>query len=209
MNKLVEERRKWRKFGDARDAGPGPEESTTNLSLEEMYLEYSNRPEGGQDKSQVTKTQKENATLGITCRNCGRDHWTSKCPYGKNELMPTKKESPALGGGDGKYQPPRPGSALHSSTNSFGGEQKEEVATVRVANLSEETKESDLAELFRNFGPISRIYLAKDKTNGASRGFAYVNFLHKEDAARAIQKLDGYGYDHLILHLEWAKPSNK
>lgn len=81
----------------------------------------------------------------------------------------------------------------------------DEFATVRVTNLSEDTKEADLQELFRPFGPISRIYLAKDKENNTSRGFAFVSFIRKEDAAKAIEKLSGYGYDHLILHLEWAK----
>jgi translation initiation factor 3 subunit G len=74
-----------------------------------------------------------------------------------------------------------------------------------VTNLSEDAKESDLSDLFRTFGPISRIYLAKDKNTGLSKGFAFINFVHREDAARAIEKLSGFGYDNLILHLEWAK----
>jgi translation initiation factor 3 subunit G len=39
-------------------------------------------------------------------------------------------------------------------------------ATIRVTNLPENTRESDLQELFRLFGPISSIYLAKDKNTG-------------------------------------------
>ena len=42
-------------------------------------------------------------------------------------------------------------------------------ATIRVTNLSEDTREDDLQELFRPFGGISRIYLAKDKNTGASK----------------------------------------
>ena len=80
-----------------------------------------------------------------------------------------------------------------------------EEPTLRVTNLSEDTRESDLSELFRPFGAISRIYLAKDKHTGLSKGFAFINFVHREDAARALEKLQGHGYDHLILHLEWAK----
>ncbi|XP_015277288.1 PREDICTED: eukaryotic translation initiation factor 3 subunit G [Gekko japonicus] len=54
---------------------------------------------------------------------------------------------------------------------------------------------------------ISRIYLAKDKTTGQSKGFAFISFHRREDAARAIAGVSGFGYDHLILNVEWAKPS--
>nr|XP_025037799.1 eukaryotic translation initiation factor 3 subunit G [Pelodiscus sinensis] len=80
-------------------------------------------------------------------------------------------------------------------------------ATIRVTNLSEDTRETDLQELFRPFGSISRIYLAKDKTTGQSKGFAFISFHRREDAARAIAGVSGFGYDHLILSVEWAKPS--
>ncbi len=37
------------------------------------------------------------------------------------------------------------------------------------------------------------------------QGFAFINFTYREDAARAIQSVQGFGYDHLILNVEWAK----
>lgn len=46
-------------------------------------------------------------------------------------------------------------------------------ATIRVTNLSEDTREADLQELFRPFGSISRIYLAKDKNTGQSKVSAH------------------------------------
>jgi translation initiation factor 3 subunit G len=61
-------------------------------------------------------------------------------------------------------------------------------------------------DLFSPFGLISRIYIAYDRETGESRGFAFVNFVHKEDAARAVEKLDGHGYDNLILRVEFAAP---
>ncbi len=79
--------------------------------------------------------------------------------------------------------------------------------TIRVTNISEDTTEADLQELFQPFGRISRVYLAKDKETMQSRGFAFVSFVHREDAASAMTKLQGHGYDHLILKLEWARPS--
>jgi len=63
-----------------------------------------------------------------------------------------------------------------------------------------------MQELFNPFGSISRIYIAYDRETGESRGFAFVNFVHKDDAARAVERLDGYGYDNLILRVEFAAP---
>ncbi|XP_068034327.1 eukaryotic translation initiation factor 3 subunit G-B-like [Anomalospiza imberbis] len=76
---------------------------------------------------------------------------------------------------------------------------------IHVTNLSEDTRETDLQELFHPFGFISRIYLAKDKTTGQSKGFTFISFHRREDAARAITGMSGFGYDDLILNVEWAK----
>ncbi len=78
-------------------------------------------------------------------------------------------------------------------------------ATVRVTNLPEETQEQDLRDLFTPFGPVSRVFLAKDKTNNTSKGFAFITFNEKKDAQKAIECVSGFGYDHLILKVEWAK----
>ena len=84
---------------------------------------------------------------------------------------------------------------------------RDDTAALRVSNLSDDVREDDLQELFRPFGPITRTYLAKDRETGFSRGFAFINFVRREDAQAAMDKLAGYGYDHLILQIEWAKPS--
>ncbi len=83
----------------------------------------------------------------------------------------------------------------------------EDTAAIRVSNLSENTQEGDLQELFKPFGHIARIFLAKDKITGQCKGFAFINYYKKDDAAKAIATLNGFGYDHLILNVEWAKPS--
>ena len=76
----------------------------------------------------------------------------------------------------------------------------EDTAAIRVSNLSEN---------FRPFGRIARIFLAKDKMTGQCKGFAFINYYRQEDAAKAIATLNGFGYDHLILNVEWAKPSTR
>ncbi|XP_041282805.1 eukaryotic translation initiation factor 3 subunit G, partial [Onychostruthus taczanowskii] len=108
----------------------------------------------------------------------------------------------------GKYVPPslRDGASRRGESMQ-PNRRADDNATIRVTNLSEDTRETDLQELFRPFGSISRIYLAKDKTTGQSKGFAFISFHRREDAARAIAGVSGFGYDHLILNVEWAKPS--
>ena len=73
--------------------------------------------------------------------------------------------------------------------------------TVRVSNLPEEATETDLMELFKPFGKVNRVFLAKDKNKQISRGFAFVTFLNKDDAQRAIWGVNDYGYNHLILNV--------
>uniref|UniRef100_A0A8U7P7W9 Eukaryotic translation initiation factor 3 subunit G n=1 Tax=Corvus moneduloides TaxID=1196302 RepID=A0A8U7P7W9_CORMO len=164
----------------------------------------------------------------VSCRICKGDHWTTRCPY-KDTLGPMQKElAEQLGLSTGEKEKipgePEPVAAQVSKTGKYvppslrdGASRRGESmqpnrraddnATIRVTNLSEDTRETDLQELFRPFGSISRIYLAKDKTTGQSKGFAFISFHRREDAARAIAGVSGFGYDHLILNVEWAKPS--
>ncbi|KAI8564096.1 hypothetical protein RHMOL_Rhmol03G0155900 [Rhododendron molle] len=154
----------------------------------------------------------------MVCRTCGKkgDHWTSRCPY--KDLAPqseafsdkplASETAAAASGGTttkGAYVPP----SLRAGAERPAGSEmrrRNEENSVRVTNLSEDTREPDLHELFRTFGPVSRVYVAIDQKTGMSRGFGFVNFVNKEDAERAIAKLNGYGYDNLILRVEWATP---
>jgi translation initiation factor 3 subunit G len=111
----------------------------------------------------------------------------------------------ASGATKGAYVPPSMRAGAERTTGSDMRRRNEE-NSVRVTNLSEDTREPDLLELFRTFGHVSRVYVAIDQKTGVSRGFGFVNFVSKEDAERAINKLNGYGYDNLILRVEWATP---
>lgn len=119
----------------------------------------------------------------------------------------------------GKYVPPgqrgaagasaRTGSSLDTAfagASARGGAENDN--TLRVSNLTKSVTEDDLRDLFSRFGRVSRISLPRD-ANREPRGFAYVSFYDKKDAEYALDKLQGYGYDHLIIKLEWAKTSAK
>ncbi|XP_065829493.1 eukaryotic translation initiation factor 3 subunit G-like isoform X3 [Oscarella lobularis] len=170
----------------------------------------------------------------IQCRYCKGDHWSTKCPY-KDKLAPILQqeqeqksalENSGAGGATatgaaataagqaagaratvGKYIPPGQRAGEEGRRGEAMPWRRDEHATLRVVNLSEETTESDLQELFRPFGAVQRIFLAKHKMTHQSKGFAFVSYHNREDAARAMEALNGYGYDHLILNVEWSKPT--
>mmetsp|Transcript_26107 Transcript_26107/g.66610 ORF Transcript_26107/g.66610 Transcript_26107/m.66610 type:complete len:307 (-) Transcript_26107:124-1044(-) len=81
----------------------------------------------------------------------------------------------------------------------------EEQCSLRVTNLSMEAKQGDLEELFGTVGRLARVYVAKDEW-GEPRGFAFVTYYNRQDAERAIARLNGHGYDNLILQVQFAKP---
>jgi len=229
VSKSIAKRKAWAKFGLAvKDNPHGPDSSTTYVG-DDVYLVFTTNKEDleQEDKDDPLKKLKGNSI--VKCRVCKGDHWTTKCPY-KDSLQPLKdiedkekskdavdappaREEMGGGGGGKSYVPPSlrggPGAGPERRGETMNSRrQTDEAATLRVTNLSEDACEADLQDLFRPFGPIARVYLAKDKITNQSKGFAFVSYIKREDAARAIKSLQGYGYDHLILNVEWAKPSN-
>ncbi|XVE59324.1 hypothetical protein DITRI_Ditri05aG0036600 [Diplodiscus trichospermus] len=217
LSKRAVERRSWPKFGDAVREDVGSR--LTMVSTEEIVLE---RPRAPGSKVEETKVSGDPlAQLGkggavlMVCRTCGKkgDHWTSRCPY-KDLAPPTdgfvdkpavsEAATAAAGSGKSTYVPP--GMRAGAERSGTDMRRRNDENSVRVTNLSEDTREPDLLELFRPFGAVSRVYVAVDQKTGMSRGFGFVNFVNKEDAQRAINKLNGYGYDNLILRVEWATP---
>ncbi|KAA6414913.1 MAG: eukaryotic translation initiation factor 3 subunit G [Lasallia pustulata] len=74
-----------------------------------------------------------------------------------------------------------------------------------MAPVSEFAEEADLREIFERFGRVTRVFLAKDRETGRAKGFAFISYQERSDAAKACEKIDGYGYGHLILRVEFAK----
>lgn len=203
----IDKRKQWKKFGMCTGLPPGLEKGITEVSPDDFELVL-----GVDTKKPEVKEEGKSVFANIECRYCKKkgEHYTTNCPLkemlrGKEDEQ-QKEDQPATGAKGEVYRPPnRRGGAAGESTESS----RDELPTVRVSNLSESAFENDLQELFKPFGAVQRVFIAKDKLTGASRGFGFVTFYHREDAQRAINKLDGHGYDHLILHLEWALPSKK
>lgn len=235
--KIVAERRAWPKFGMSKEdkAGPNPQTTVVAEEIWMQFIANKDENEKEQESSALTKLMEQGKRGVVKCRICKEDHWTTQCPY-KDTLGPLRESlngpvdgEPEAGAGGaanapaaaapggstagGKYVPPsRRGGGMSDAQARISGDtmpdrRREDTAAIRVSNLSENAQENDLQELFKPFGHIARIFLAKDKMSGQCKGFAFVNYYRKEDAAKAIATLNGFGYDHLILSVEWAKPA--
>jgi RNA recognition motif-containing protein len=62
---------------------------------------------------------------------------------------------------------------------------------VFAGNLSFDITREQLLEAFGAVGPIQDVVMPLDKMTGRMRGFAFVEFESEDDAAKAIQQLNG------------------
>ncbi|KAF8885339.1 translation initiation factor eIF3g [Infundibulicybe gibba] len=214
----VAERQKWAKFGKEKGNKPGPDRATTtvgeNVTLKLSAGNKSNEAEAAPEDNIKAKLAKA-GTGKVVCRLCKGDHFTAKCPY-KDTLagLETTDTGVAAGLGSssgGKYVPPSmrgAGGARVAGDPMRGGPggNRDDLPTLRVTNISEDTQENDLRELFGIFGRVARVYVGRDRETGAGKGFAFVSFEERSVAQKAMEKVNGKGYDNLILSVQWSQP---
>ena len=75
-----------------------------------------------------------------------------------------------------------------------------------VGNLSFNTTEGDILELFKQAGNVVSCELIMDKFTGKSRGFAFVQMGTQEEANKAIADLNGKEIDGRALTVNEARP---
>lgn len=70
---------------------------------------------------------------------------------------------------------------------------------LHVGHLTRNVTEAHVREIFANFGTLKSVELALDKVVMLPRGFAYVEYETKEDAAQAKLHMDGGQLDGNIV----------
>ncbi len=75
-----------------------------------------------------------------------------------------------------------------------------------VGNLSFNTDERRLEELFQSIGPVDSVNIVRDQVTGRARGFAFVEMQSDEAAQTAIQKLNETELDGRKLAVNEARP---
>ena len=75
-----------------------------------------------------------------------------------------------------------------------------------VGNLSFETTENDLQDLFEQHGQVDEVRPMMDRMTGKSRGFAFVTMNEKAEAEAAISALNGKELNGRTLSVSEARP---
>ena len=75
-----------------------------------------------------------------------------------------------------------------------------------VGNLSFNTTENDLQDLFATVGPVTEVLLMQDRVTGKSRGFGFVTMATEQDAANAVSQFHGKSVEGRALTVNEARP---
>jgi RNA recognition motif-containing protein len=77
---------------------------------------------------------------------------------------------------------------------------------IYISNLSFDVNDSDLRELFEEYGAVSSAKVITDKFSGKSRGFGFVEMNSEEEGQKAIEELNQAEYDGKVINVSVAKP---
>jgi RNA recognition motif-containing protein len=77
---------------------------------------------------------------------------------------------------------------------------------IYVGNLSWECTQDDLLALFAEHGKVARAQVITDRETGRSRGFGFVEMENDQEAANAVQALNGQQFRGRPLTVNEARP---
>lgn len=223
VSQVIANRKNWKKFGESKYDGVGPNVSTTFVA-EEVAMDF--LPRQLEQEKTVEAKKSTVATPHVRqflyCRNCKTDdHKTLDCPYNEeykllqkleedlnpeSEQVKKQDEKPQVK--LGIYIPPGKRAELSGQVSDIAKlreqremrEQHENETTLRVLNLPENYSEIDVKKLF-SMGKsdiIMRVRITQS-------GMTFVVFKEKADAEKALKKFDKYTIDYLKLNVDWAR----
>lgn len=80
------------------------------------------------------------------------------------------------------------------------------MTNIFVGNLSYQTTESELEALFGAYGAVERVTVVRDRDTGQPRGFAFVEMTNSNEAANAMQAMNGREMNGRTLNVNEARP---
>ena len=80
---------------------------------------------------------------------------------------------------------------------------------IYVGNLSFQTTESELQELFSQHGAVTDVAVITDRETGRPRGFGFVEMSNDQEARDAIGALDGKEFGGRTIRVNEARPKTQ
>ncbi len=77
---------------------------------------------------------------------------------------------------------------------------------IYVGNMSYDTTEETLKELFSQYGEVNSVKIITDRETGRAKGFGFISMENNEDGQKAIDELNGKEVDGRTLKVNEAKP---
>ena len=78
-----------------------------------------------------------------------------------------------------------------------------------VGNLSFNTGEDELRQIFEGYGQVDRVSIMTDRDTGRSRGFGFVEMNSNEDGEKAIAALNGSQLGGRTINVNEARPKTE
>jgi len=75
-----------------------------------------------------------------------------------------------------------------------------------VGNLSFNTSEDELRQIFEAYGQVERVSILTDRETGRSRGFGFVEMTNPEEGEKAITGLNGSQFGGRTINVNEARP---
>jgi RNA recognition motif-containing protein len=75
-----------------------------------------------------------------------------------------------------------------------------------VGNMSYDTTEADLREMFGEAGTVGSVDIIKDRDTGRSKGFAFITMSSQVEAEKAISMFNGKTVNNRPLTVNIARP---
>jgi RNA recognition motif-containing protein len=75
-----------------------------------------------------------------------------------------------------------------------------------IGNLSHQTQVDSLRQAFESHGQVTTANIIKDKFNGESKGFGFIEMPNKSEADAAIANLNGKDLDGRSITVSEARP---
>jgi cold-inducible RNA-binding protein len=104
---------------------------------------------------------------------------------------------------------PRPASPPHRARTSTAQCRGPRLKNIFVGNLSFNTSEDELRQMFEPFGQVDRVSIMTDRDTGRSRGFGFVEMASNEDGEKAITALNGSQVGGRTLNVNEARPKTE